>query len=147
MTSVRTGSRSETVPRYAAWLTADVVLIALFALLGHRSHYGTLSPSGIAGTVLPFLLAYLAATVIMRPWRRPLALLRTAVPLWIGTAAGGLLLRVLFGEGAALSFQIVAFGVLGLFLIIPRAIAALMRRRRTQPQATSTTSRNQGAST
>ena len=148
MTNVRSDSRAGTTRGYAAWPAADVVLISLFALLGHVSHYGALSPSGIVDTALPFLLAYLAATAITRPWRRPLALLRTAVPLWIGTTAGGLILRVLFGEGAAPSFQIVAFGVLGLFLIVPRAIATLMRRRRrTQPQATSTISRNQGAST
>ena len=148
MTSARAGNRDEARRVHAAWLAADVVLIFLFALLGHFSHYGTLSLSGIAGTALPFLLAYLAATAILRHSRRPTELLRTAVPLWIGTAAGGLILRVLFGESAELSFQIVAFAVLGLFLIAPRTIAALMRRRRrTQPPVPNSPDRNQGAAT
>lgn len=149
MTSVRVRRGDEVGRGYGAWLAADVVLIMLFALLGHLSHYGTLSASGIVTTALPFVLAYLTATAILRPWRRPAALLRTACPLWIGTAAGGLVLRVLFGESAALSFQIVAVCVLGLFLIAPRAVAALARnrRRRSHPTVPHSPSRNQGAAT
>lgn len=149
MTSVRVRRRDEAGRGYGVWLAADVVLITLFALLGHLSHYGTLSPSGIVTTALPFMFAYLAATAILRPWRRPTALFRTACPLWISTAAGGLILRVLFGESAALSFQIVAVCVLGLFLIVPRAVAALAgnRRRRSQSTIPHSPSHNQGAAT
>lgn len=149
MTRVNAGRRDGTRQGYAAWLATDVVLILLFALLGHRSHYDALSPAGIAGTALPFLTAYLAATAALRPWRSPSALLRIAVPLWIGTSAGGLILRVLAGQGAALSFQIVAVSVLGLFLIAPRVVAALVRRRRRRvhPAAIHSPSKNQGAPT
>ena len=145
MTSVSSGRGAANSRGYASWLTTDVVLISLFALLGHLSHYGALSASGITRTALPFLIAYFVTTAILRPWHRPLALLCTAVPLWLGTAAGGLALRVLLGDSAALSFQIVALGVLGLFLIAPRAGVRLMQRRRPQPQPTTDTSRNQGA--
>jgi hypothetical protein len=147
MTGVRAGNTNGNRPGYAAWLAADVVLIAFFALLGHLSHYGSLSGSGIMSTALPFLGAYAAVTAILRPWRQPAALLRVAIPLWIGTAAGGLVLRVLLGESAALSFQIVAVCTLGLFLFAPRAVAALMRRRRPRPTVPHSPSPNQGAAT
>ncbi|GAB3555089.1 hypothetical protein GCM10027404_30940 [Arthrobacter tumbae] len=147
MRSASPGRRARIRRGYTAWLTTDVVLISLFALLGHLSHYGTFSASGVARTALPFLVAYLVTTAILRPWPRALSLLRTALPLWLGTAAGGLALRVLFGDGAAVSFQIVALGVLGLFLTAPRAGARLVRRRRPLPPTTTATSRTQGAST
>lgn len=133
---------------YAPWLAVDVVLIAFFASLGHLSHYGTPSLSGVAFTALPFLAAYLTTMAILRPWRRTTALFGTAVPLWIGTAAGGLTLRVFSGESAALSFQIVALCVLGVFLVVPRAIAAVVRRRRrNRPVILPSPSHNQGAAT
>ncbi|WP_084033335.1 DUF3054 domain-containing protein [Arthrobacter sp. 35/47] len=147
MRRVNAGRRDGARLGYPAWLAADVVLILLFAMLGHQSHYGTLSPAGIAGTALPFLAAYGAATAALRPWRHPTALMRCAVPLWIGTSAGGLILRVLAGQGAALSFQIVAVSVLGLFLITPRVLAALVRRRRVHSPAIHSPSKNQGAPT
>lgn len=136
MTSARSGSRVHIRRTYAGWVGTDVVLICLFAFLGHLSHYGTPSATGIAVTALPFLAAYFAVTAILRPWRRPAALLRTAVPLWVGTAAGGLALRVVFGESAALSFQIVALCVLGVFIVLPRSVATLLSRsRRSHPSA------------
>lgn len=147
MTRVRVGSRDGAEWSYAAWVGADVVLIALFALLGHHSHHGTLSPSGIAVTALPFLIAYLMATAIVRPWRHPTALMRSSLLLWFATAAGGLMLRVLLGESAALPFQIVTVCVLGLFLIAPRAMAALLHRRRHRMRQTAllSPSHNKGA--
>lgn len=136
MTSAHSGSRVHVRRTYAGWVGTDVVLICLFASLGHLAHYGTPSATGIAGTALPFLAAYLGVTAILRPWRRPAALLRTAVPLWVGTAAGGLALRVVFGESAALSFQLVALCVLGVFIVLPRSVAALLSRsRRSHPSA------------
>lgn len=145
MTSARAGSRYAARGGYPAWLGADVVLIALFALLGHHSHYGTLSPLGIATTALPFLSAYLFATAILRPWRHPSALVRSSLLLWVATAAGGLMIRVLFGESAALPFQIVTVCVLALFLIAPRAIAALLHRRHLSQPATLSPSHTKGA--
>lgn len=129
MTSGRGGGRSGSLRGYAPWLVIDVVLITVFALAGHLSHYGSLSPAGVGRTALPFLLAYLATTAILRSRRRPMAWVGTALALWGGTTVGGLLLRVLLGESAALSFQIVALMVLGIFLLLPRAAAALAARQ------------------
>lgn len=151
MTSARNGRWDGRKPGYAPWLTADVVLIVFFALLGHLSHYGTLSPPGVLNTALPFFIAYLAATVVLRAWRRPTEFLRTALPLWLMTAAGGLILRVVLGESAAVAFHIVALCVLGLFLLVPRGVAVQVlkiRGRRAQQRPTPhSPSRNQGAAT
>lgn len=149
MTNARGGGPEKIRRRYAPWLVADVTLIALFAVLGHFAHYGSLSPTGVVATALPFLVAYGASTALLRPWRTPLRIMRPAVQLWVATAAGGLLLRVLLGEGAELPFQIVALVVLGLFLLIPRGAAALIlsRRRRAQSPVRHSHSRNEGAAT
>ena len=149
MTSVGNGRQDRS--SYVPWLAADVVLISFFALLGHLSHYGGLSLPGILTTALPFLVAYLAGVAVVRMWRRPTALLRSAVPVWFITAGGGLVLRVVLGDSAAPSFQIVAVCVLGAFLLFPRCAAAqirkLRRRRKQQPSGPYSPTRNQGAAT
>lgn len=147
MTRARTDGRAGAGRDYRRWLAADVALVVLFALLGRLSHYGTLSLLGLLGTALPFLLAYLVAATAVVAWRRPIASPGTATLLWVGTAVGGLALRVFFGEGAALPFQIVTVAVLGVFLVIPRVIAFLVpkrRRARRQPSVPYSPSHNQG---
>lgn len=135
--------------RYILWPALDVILIGVFALLGHLSHYREVSPGGVIATAAPFLLAYLIATALCMAWRRPVAVVRTAVPLWLGTAVGGLVLRVATGESAALAFQIVSLITLGLFLVLPRALTALVLRysRRSRALDTLSPNQNQGAAT
>lgn len=132
--------------RPALWAAADVVLVIVFAAIGHLSHYGTLSPAGVAGTAAPFLAAYGISFVLCLAWRRPESLVRTGVPLWVGTAVGGLLLRVVLGNSAALPFQIVSIVTLGLFLLTPRLLAALLTgvRRRSSQTPSSSASPSQG---
>lgn len=145
MTSTR--FPADRVRRLALWVSADVVLVIVFAVLGHLSHYASISPAGIAGTAAPFLVAYLLSFILCFAWRRPAALIRTGVPLWVGTAAGGLLLRVLFGTSAALAFQIVSVVVLGLFLLTPRLLTGLFskyRRRSSRHPNPSSPSPRQG---
>ncbi|WP_309072087.1 DUF3054 domain-containing protein [Arthrobacter sp.] len=151
MTSASGGGWGVHKRGYVPWLAVDVVLIAFFALLGRLSHYGTLSPQGILSTALPFLIAYVAASLLLRAWRQPTNVVRTAIPMWLVTAGGGLLLRVALGESAALSFQMVTLCVLGVFLVVPRSIAARVlkfRGRHTQQRpAPHSPSQNQGAAT
>lgn len=134
--------------RTTVWIALDVALILVFALLGRASHHEGISLTGVFLTALPFLAAYSLVVVSLLAWRRPSAVLRTAVPLWAGTVIGGLVLRVATGESAALAFQIVSAIVLGLFLVVPRAVNALyVRRRRTQSPLPHSPSQNQGAVT
>ena len=112
------------------WGAADVVLILVFAASGRRTHERGVSLAGVLDTAWPFLLAYSLAVLALRAWRSPAALWPSAIVLWLGTVAGGLTLRALAGDGVALSFQVVTLLVLGIFLLLPRALVGALRRRR-----------------
>ena len=112
------------------------MLVLIFAAIGRASHDE--NPAGFLLTAWPFLIALLvghalAALLPGRP-RRPWSLLWGAV-VWIVTVAGGMLIRVLSGDTAEVPFIIVATLVLGVFLVGWRAIAALVRRRRSSAES------------
>lgn len=113
----------------AAWSAADVVLILVFATSGRRTHEHGVSVTGVLDTAWPFLLAYALAALAMRAWRSPAALRPTGIVLWLGTVGGGLALRALTGDGVAPSFQVVTLLVLGTFLLAPRGVVGILRRR------------------
>ncbi|WP_396659048.1 DUF3054 domain-containing protein [Microbacterium oxydans] len=122
--------------RYLPAVVVDVVLVLIFAAIGRASHDE--NPAGFLLTAWPFLIALLvghalAALLPSRP-RRPWSLLWGAV-VWIVTVAGGMLIRVLSGDTAEVPFIIVATLVLGVFLVGWRAIAALVRRRRSSAES------------
>ncbi|MFZ3417506.1 DUF3054 domain-containing protein [Arthrobacter sp. 3Tela_A] len=117
-------------------LAADVVLIIVFAALGRDTHAHGVDPAGVLITASPFIAAALAAWALLRLWRRPAALWPHGVILWLVTAGGGLAVRALAGGGTAVSFQLVTFGVLGAFLLLPRLAASLVTRRHTRPDST-----------
>lgn len=114
----------------AAWVATDVVLILVFAASGRRTHEHGMSVAGVLETAWPFLLAYALAALLLRIWRLPAALLPTGMVLWLGTVTGGLVLRASTGAGVALSFQVVTLLVLGVFLLLPRAVVAVLQRGR-----------------
>ncbi|MHA7156132.1 DUF3054 domain-containing protein [Arthrobacter sp. TMN-50] len=115
----------------AAWLAIDLALIVVFAATGRSTHESGLALLGILSTAGPFLAACLLSWGVTRAWRTPAALLPTGILIWLGTALGGLALRALLGGGMAVSFQLIALGVLGVLLLLPRAVSALIMPRRT----------------
>lgn len=128
------------LPSGARWLShlADVLLIVLFALMGRSTHDSGLEPVGVAWTALPFLLSYLVATVLVgllvRGYRSWAGIWSAGVVVWAMTVAGGLALRVVFGDTAAASFQVVTTVVLGVFLLGRRALTLLILRRTRAPR-------------
>ncbi|KNC17881.1 hypothetical protein AC792_13290 [Arthrobacter sp. RIT-PI-e] len=112
------------------WHVVDVVLILVFAASGRRTHEHGVSLPGVLDTAWPFLLAYALTALAVRARRSPAAPRPTAVVLWLGTVALGLGLRALSGDGVAFSFQVVTLLVLGIFLLLPRALVGALRRRR-----------------
>ena len=117
-------------------LAADVVLIIVFAALGRDTHAHGVDPAGVLITASPFIAAALAAWALLRLWRRPASLWPHGVLLWVITAGGGLAVRALAGGGTAFSFQLVTFGVLGAFLLLPRLTASLATRGRARRDST-----------
>jgi hypothetical protein len=85
---------------------------------------------GLLETAWPFLVGLLLVWGWGLVWRRPASLLRSGVPVWIGTLVLGMGLRLLSGQGTAPAFVLVAAITLGVFLLGWRGITALVLRIR-----------------
>lgn len=119
---------SRTVPA----LLADLALALLFVVIGRRSHDETAALAGLGRTAWPFLTGVAVGWLAARAWRRPLRVVPEGLVVWLSTVAVGMLLRWLSGQGTAMSFIVVAFVVLGCFVVGWRALlpaAARLARR------------------
>ena len=116
-------------------LAIDVVAVVAFCAVGRRSHAEASSIAGLAGTVWPFLAGLAVGWLVVSAMHRdPIALVPGGVLIWLSTLTVGMILRVVSGQGTALSFIVVAGVVLGTFLLgsrgIGRLITAIVHRRR-----------------
>ncbi|MEV6139888.1 DUF3054 domain-containing protein [Nocardia sp. NPDC051990] len=112
-------------------LVVDALLVVLFCAIGRRSHDEAIF-TGLLKTVWPFAVGLAIGWVVavavasrgsgeQKARFDGTALWPTGVLIWLGTLCGGMLLRVISGQGTALSFMIVAASVLALFLLGWRA--------------------------
>lgn len=116
----------------------DLVLVIAFAALGRASHQEAVLGAGGLGlveTAWPFAVALAVAWLVTLAFRKPLAPVRTGLPVWVITVAGGMLLRAVSGQGTAIAFIIVASVTLLLFLVGWRVIATLIARARAASRA------------
>lgn len=107
----------------------DVLLVLVFALVGRASHNE--NAAGLLETAWPFLGGLAAGWLIMRAWRHPRRVVWTGLGIWAVTVTGGMLLRLMSGQGTAFAFILVATATLAVLLIGWRAIATLLGRRTT----------------
>lgn len=120
-------------------LVTDALLVFVFCAIGRRSHDEAVL-AGLLRTLWPFATGLAAGWLIVassRWWRRAdeagfdgTALWPTGIAVWISTLAGGMLLRVVSGQGTAVSFVLVAGTVLALFLLGWRAAFGALSRSR-----------------
>ncbi len=116
----------------------DVFSVTLFVAVGRREHERDSAIAGLIDTAAPFLLALALAWVLLRAWRHPTDW-RTGIGVWVITLVAGMLLRnLVFGDGTATSFIIVAAAFLALFLVGWRLAFGLIERRSTRVTAGST---------
>ena len=108
--------------RTSARIALDLVLVAVFAVVGRASHRESLSLSGLVQTGWPFLVGCLIGTVLACRVLR-LGWLREGLLVWAVTVVVGLLLRGVSGGGLAIGFLVVATLVLAIFLIGWRMVA------------------------
>lgn len=108
-------------------IIVDLVCVLIFAIVGRASH--GLDPVGVLATAWSFLVACLigwAAVLLVRlrglGWRE-------ALIVWLVTLIGGMALRLVSGDTAALAFVMVAALVLGAAFFGWRIIYGLMERR------------------
>ncbi|MGO2138942.1 MAG: DUF3054 domain-containing protein [Leucobacter sp.] len=109
-------------------LLLDAALIVVFAAVGRGSHAREATLLGPLETAWPFLAGLALSWLLTLAWRRPGAILRTGVPVWIGTVGFGMLFRALTGQGTAIPFVIVATLTVGAFLLGWRLIALIASR-------------------
>ncbi len=110
-------------------IAADGVAILAFAAVGRMSHAEDLSLPGVIGVALPFLAGGAVGTLLGRTWRRPAAL-TSGVWVWLGTVAGGMVLRWVTGGGVQPSFIVVAGVALAVLLLGWRLAVRLATARR-----------------
>ncbi|HET8928576.1 MAG TPA: DUF3054 domain-containing protein [Microbacterium sp.] len=107
----------------------DAVLVVAFAATGRASHDEDVL-TGLWTTAWPFLLALIVGWAVSLAWRAPMAPVRTGLPVWAITVAGGMLLRWASGQGVQPAFVAVASLVLLASLVGWRLVAALIARAR-----------------
>ena len=134
----------------------DICCVLIFVIIGRASHVKGETLGGIASTSWPFLAGLGIGWLACRNWRRvggrpiarpgpyrartsatpgddprtpdPGGLVPAGVGAWLCTVAFGMVLRVVSGQGTAVSFIIVALAFLGLFLLGWRLLWRLFAR-------------------
>ena len=95
---------------------ADAASIVIFVAIGRKNHDEGEAASGIFRVAAPFLLALLAGWVIARAWKEPLRQ-ESGVLISLTTIVLGMVLRnIVFDDGTATAFIIVATVFLGTLL-------------------------------
>jgi hypothetical protein len=95
---------------------ADAASIVIFVAIGRKNHDEGEAASGIFRVAAPFLLALLAGWVIARAWKEPLSQ-KSGVLISLTTIILGMVLRnIVFDDGTATAFIIVATVFLGTLL-------------------------------
>lgn len=102
------------------WLVVDLLLVAVFAVIGRLSHYDSLTAAGWWTTAWPFLAGTVVAWAALAVARRSPAAVTSGVVVWVGALVGGMVLRQASGQGTATAFVVVATLVLGALLVLPR---------------------------
>ena len=105
---------------------ADAAVVAVFVVLGRRSHEQAATITGFVATAAPFWFGAAAGWLVCRAWRRPAALVPTGLAVWVAAVAVGMVLRrVVGGDGTATSFVVVATAFLAAGLLGWRAVVTL----------------------
>ncbi|MGK8485231.1 DUF3054 domain-containing protein [Nocardia asiatica] len=117
-------------------LLLDALLVVVFCAIGRRSHDEAVL-AGLLRTVWPFATGLALGWLVVVALRRraaagdarfdSTALWPAGVVIWASTLVGGMLLRVVGGQGTAVSFVLVAGVVLALFLLGWRAVYKAVR--------------------
>jgi peptidoglycan/LPS O-acetylase OafA/YrhL len=116
------------------WL--DVVVVFAFVVMGRRTHDEAETMAGVLRTAAPFMLALAAGWTVLGAWRRPAAMSVGAGVLAVTVVVGMLLRHVLFDEGTAATFVVVATAFLALGFLGWRLVAKrIAARSNTSPAA------------
>ncbi|CAN5351229.1 hypothetical protein BH23ACT3_BH23ACT3_19030 [soil metagenome] len=105
----------------------DVASVVVFVAVGRRNHDQDPGLAGVFATAAPFLIALAVGWLVARAWYAPMSL-RTGVVVWLTTVVGGMLLRnLVFDDGTAASFVVVATAFTAACLLGWRLASKLFR--------------------
>ncbi|MBF6334756.1 DUF3054 domain-containing protein [Nocardia abscessus] len=114
----------------------DALLVVVFCAIGRRSHDEAVL-AGLLRTVWPFAVGSVAGWLVVVSLRSRAAvgdarfditaLWPSGVVVWACTLVVGMLLRLVSGQGTAVSFVLVAGVVLAVFLLGWRAVYKAVR--------------------
>jgi peptidoglycan/LPS O-acetylase OafA/YrhL len=124
-------------PRIRPWAAflVDLVVVAVFVLIGRRTHHEDAGFIGFLRVVWPFVVALVAGWALTRLDRAPLDWRRVA-GLWVVTVALGMVLRITVeGHDFKVAFTIVATVFLGVCFFGWRLLFVLVTRRRSRASA------------
>ena len=110
-------------------LALDVLFLLLFVGIGRNTHQHSITVSGMASTLWPFLTGLLVGWFVVWRLHRAGSLPVNGLLIVLMTVSFGMILRVLSGQGTVLAFIIVAFAFLTLFLVGWRLISQIITRR------------------
>ncbi|HUF97335.1 MAG TPA: DUF3054 domain-containing protein [Ilumatobacter sp.] len=104
-------------------IVLDVAVVVIFVAIGRREHEEGAAASDFVTTAAPFLFGLLAGWIASRAWRSPLHF-GAGVAIWAATIIVGMFTRkVVFDDGIAFAFIVVATLFLGVGLTGWRALA------------------------
>lgn len=115
-------------PKVLPDLLIDLILVFAFVIIGRRSHDETFDIAGTWQTFWPFLTALLLGWIVTRAWRSPDRVWPTGVIIWLVTVVGGMILRMVSGQGTDIAFVIVATLTLAAFIIGWRLLGVWIER-------------------
>lgn len=108
----------------------DLLFVVIFCAIGRRSHDEANAVAGLATTAWPFItgaiVGWVATWALYRDKFDAYLIIPTGVLVWVCTVVAGMLLRMVSGQGTAVSFIIVASTVLAVFLLGWRGLAKLL---------------------
>ncbi|MGB3370687.1 MAG: DUF3054 domain-containing protein [Rhodococcus sp. (in: high G+C Gram-positive bacteria)] len=108
----------------------DLLLVVIFCAIGRRSHDEANVVAGLATTAWPFVtgavIGWAATWALYRDKFDAYLIFPTGVLVWVCTVVAGMVLRMISGQGTAVSFILVASTVLAVFLLGWRGLAKLL---------------------
>jgi hypothetical protein len=123
-------SASVTDRRIGLAVGLDVFAIVVFVAIGRRNHDESGAFVSVLETAAPFLIGLAVAWGAVRAWSRPTKVV-TGLAIWPITVLVGMIVRnLVFDDGTAASFVVVATCFLGACLVGWRLAFGLVERRR-----------------
>lgn len=111
------------------WAALDLLVVAVFVVIGRHVHDHGINLSGIVSTAWPFVVGLSIGWCILWAAGRSWISVTDGITVSVATVAVGMILRAIAGQGVAVAFVLVALGFLGSLMVGGRALLGLILAR------------------